>query len=137
MFLSILNGEEREYFLNLAINIAHIDGNFSVSEKVQINAYASEMGIILKDKMNYSKTNDELIAELSKSNTTAKKVIFAEIIALALVDGMHSAEEELLNVLQDKFGLDDEFKEDLTSWYGQILPLYRRGYELVGIGGTI
>lgn len=137
MFLSILNREERECFLNLAINIAHIDGNFSDTEKVQINAYALEMGLTLKDKMDYSKTNDELIAELSKSDTTAKKAIFAEIIALALVDGMHSAEEELLNVMQNKFGLDDEFKEDLTSWYGQILPLYRRGFELVGTGGAV
>lgn len=40
MFLSILSGEEKEAFLNLAINMAHVDGDFTSSEKVQINAYA-------------------------------------------------------------------------------------------------
>lgn len=95
------------------------------------------MGLTLKDKSAYNKTNDELITELSESNMTVRKAIFAEIIALALVDGMHSAEKELLDIMQIKFDLDDKFKQDLTDWYGQILPLYRRGYELVGIGGTI
>ncbi|HRF58243.1 MAG TPA: hypothetical protein PLV58_12675 [Campylobacterales bacterium] len=137
MFLSILSNNEREDFLNLAINMAHIDGDFANAEKVQINAYALEMGLMLKDKSAYSKTNDELITELSKSNIATKKAIFAEIIALALVDGIHSTEEELLNTMQIKFDLDNKFKQDLTDWYGQILPLYRRGYELVGIGGVI
>jgi len=137
MFLSILSNNEREDFLNLAINMAHIDGDFANAEKIQINAYVLEMGLTLKDKSAYSKNNDELITELSKSNIATKKTIFAEIIALALVDGIHSIEEELLNTMQIKFDLDNKFKQDLTDWYGQILPLYRRGYELVGIGGVI
>ena len=82
MFLSILSNNEREDFLNLAINMAHIDGDFANAEKVQINAYALEMGLTLKDKSAYNKTNDELIAELSKGNMT--KGLMVALFGLAL-----------------------------------------------------
>lgn len=39
MFLSILNNQEKEDFLNLVINVAEIDGNFTETEKNQIGAY--------------------------------------------------------------------------------------------------
>jgi len=136
MFLSILNNQEKENFLNLIINVAEIDGDFTDNEKNQINAYILEMGLSLKEKEEYNKSNEALLEEFSSSETVVKKAIFAEVIALALVDGMTKEEELLLTQMQTKFEFNEEFKMDTMNWYKQMIPLYKKGFELVGIGGV-
>ena len=137
MFLSILNNEEKEDFLNLIINVAEIDGDFTESEKNQIGAYILEMGLNLKEKDEYNKSNEVLLEELSQSTNEVKKAIFVEVIALMLVDGMKDEEKTLLTQMQNKFSFDNKFKDDAINWYSEILPLYKKGFELVGIGGAI
>ena len=134
MFLSVLNSTEKEEFLNLVINVANVDGEFSDIEKAQVNAYALEMGLILKDNDNYTKSTDSLIDILSKSKNTTKKAIFMEIVALMLVDGMNDKEKSLLDSIQKAFEFDDKFRNDTIEWYSEILPLYKKGFELAGIG---
>jgi len=136
MFLSILNNQEKENFLNLIINVAEIDGDFTDNEKNQINAYILEMGLSLKEKEEYNKSNEALLEEFSSSETVVKKAVFAEVIALALVDGMTKEEELLLTQMQTKFEFNEEFKMDTINWYKEMIPLYKKGFELVGIGGV-
>ena len=136
MFLSILNNQEKENFLNLIINVAEIDGDFTDNEKNQINAYILEMGLSLKKKEEYNKSNEALLEEFSSSETVVKKAVFAEVIALALVDGMTKEEELLLTQMQTKFEFNEEFKMDTINWYKEMIPLYKKGFELVGIGGV-
>ena len=133
MFLSILNSQEKEDFLNLIINVAEIDGDFTESEKNQIGAYVLEMGLNLKEREEYNKSNETLLNILSKSSNEVKKAIFVEVIALMLVDGMKNEEEILLSQMQNEFGLTKQFKDDAINWYSEMLPLYKKGFELVGI----
>ena len=137
MFLSILNNEEKEDFLNLIINVAEVDGDFSEKEKNQIGAYVLEMGLNLKVKAEYNKSNELLLDTLSKSTNEVKKAIFVEVVALMLVDGMKEEEQALLSQMQNKFEFDDSFKEEAINWYSEMLPLYKKGFELVGIGGAL
>jgi tellurite resistance protein len=137
MFLSILNNEEKEDFLNLIINVAEIDGDFSEKEKNQIGAYVLEMGLSLKEKNEYNKSNESLLNTLSQSSNEVKKAIFVEVIALMLVDGMKDEEKVILEKMQNKFEFDESFKEKAINWYSEILPLYKKGFELVGIGGVL
>jgi hypothetical protein len=137
MFLSILNNQEKEDFLNLIINVAEIDGDFTQTEKNQIGAYVLEMGLNLKEKEEYNKTSEALLNKLSQSSNEVKKAIFVEVIALMLVDGMKDEEKVLLTQMQNKFNFDDKFKSDAINWYSEILPLYKKGFELVGIGGAL
>ena len=135
MFLSILNSQEKEDFLNLMINVAEIDGDFTESEKNQIGAYVLEMGLNLKEREEYNKSNETLLNILSKSSNEVKKAIFVEVIALMLVDGMKNEEEILLSQMQNEFGLTKQFKDDAINWYSEMLPLYKKGFELIKNGG--
>ncbi len=103
----------------------------------QIGAYVLEMGLNLKEKEEYNKSNEAIIEELLKSTTEVKKAIFVEVIALILVDGMKDEEKILLTQMQNKFNFDDKFKNDAINWYSEILPLCKKGFELVGIGGVL
>jgi len=136
MFLSLLQDTEKEDFLNLIINVAEVDGKFTDAEKNQINAYALEMGLHIQDKTAYNKSTDDLLENFTKSSIEVKKAVFVEIIALMLVDGMQDEESEMLKNMQAKFGFDTTYTNDVIAWYKQMLPLYRKGFELVGIGGT-
>ena len=130
MFLSVLKESEKEDFLNLVINIANIDGEFTDREKSQITAYVLEMGLSVTEFDNYNTSSEVLIERLSKSSLNSKKAIFMEIIALMLVDGMKKEEKDLLAILEEKFEFNSSFTEKVASWYQQILPLYRKGFEL-------
>jgi len=133
MFLSALNDNEKELFLNLIINTAEADGEFTDLEKSQIQAYCNEMAVELKDRSSYSLKSSEVIQKLSNSSDLVKKAIFAEVIALMLVDGMADEEKELLEEIKTSFGFDDSYKNEVIDWYKQILPLYKKGFELIGL----
>jgi hypothetical protein len=95
------------------------------------------MGLNLKEKEDYNKSNKVLLENLLKSSTEVKKAIFVEVIALMLVDGMKDEEKALLSEMQNKFNFDDKFKNDAINWYSEILPLYKKGFALVGIGSAL
>jgi uncharacterized membrane protein YebE (DUF533 family) len=136
MFLSVLNENEKELFLNLLINAAEVDGDFTDNEKNQINAYVLEMGLKLKEKAEYSLTSDEIIKQLLPSSEIVKKSIFMELTALVLADGMHESEALLLNEVQKSFGFDKSFRQKVTEWYENMMPLYKKGFELAGFKGV-
>jgi len=133
MFLSMLNDKEKELFLNLVVNAAEADGVVSNLEKTQIQAYCNEMNVKLKDRKKYTLSTDEILQEFSKSDEIIKRAVFAEIIALLLVDGMTKEEEILLDKIKENFGFDDKYKNEIISWYNKLLPLYKKGFELIGI----
>jgi len=135
MFLSILNNQEKEDFLNLVTNVAEIDGEFTEAEKNQINAYILEMGLTPKPKDAYNKSNSVLFKELSSSTIQVKRAIFVEVVALMIVDGMKNEEKVLLNEMQKAFDIKDEFKDQSIAWYSNISPLYKKGFDLIENGG--
>ena len=81
MFLSALNKEEKELFLELAFNIAMIDGVYSDEEKVLMGCYCQEMQITF-NKENMTKSTDEIIKEINnKCDSRSKKImIFKSIL---------------------------------------------------------
>ena len=78
-----------------------------------------------------------ILEELSQSSNEVRKAIFIEVIALILVDGRQDEEKALLIQMQNKFGFDENFKNDAINWYSEMLPLYKKGFELVGIGSAL
>ena len=133
MFLSLLDEKQKDGFLNLVVNAAEVDGVVSDLENSQIQAYCNEMSVELKDRKEYSLSTDEIIKEFSNSNEIVKKAVFAEIAALLLVDGIAKEEEELLEKMRNSFNLSEEYKNEIMTWYKEMLPLYKKGFELVGI----
>lgn len=113
MYLEFLNGRERELCIELAINLASTDGNFSHKERMVIENHCATAGI----KYNFRKEVvplQEIIEELiSVANETEKKIIVFEMIRLAIVDNVfHENERDLINDLAAQFELDDSYVEE-------------------------
>lgn len=138
MFLSILNSNEKEIFLNLLLNVANSDNDFSGTEKNAITAYTLEMGMgNIEDYSSFTKKSDDIIDELKNSEPTVKRAVFMEISALMLADGLKKEEEVILEKLKTAFSFDDSYKEEVFNWYGQMIPLYTKGYTLAGLTGEM
>lgn len=133
MFLSVLTGEEKENFLNLLINTAEVDGDFTDNEKNKINAYALEMGLILKNRSAYTRPSDDLLQQFKTSKKEVQRAIFIELTGLMLADGMKEKEKVFLQDMQDEFDFSDTYTESVISWYKEIVPLYQKGFQLAGL----
>ena len=133
MFLSVLDIEEKDAFMNLLYNVAKIDGNFTETEKAYINAYSVEMGLEMASENAYVNTNEELIEQLSASSKRNQKVIYIELIGLMLTDGMHKSEKAFLDVLAKEFSISEDETTEIIKWVEDITPMYRKGFELAGL----
>lgn len=47
MYLGLLNEAQKELYAELAINLASADGTFSEEERLVVDAYCQEMGILV------------------------------------------------------------------------------------------
>ena len=91
MFLNELSKEESLCFLNLVSIFAKVDNKFAKEEKVLVDEYKDELGIINEDikTMEY----DDIIKVLNNSSERAKAIIYFELVGLALVDGEYENQE--------------------------------------------
>ncbi len=133
MFLTKLNSDEKEFFVNFIINLAKVDGKITDEERMQMIAYTNEMGITLKSLDSYSQSNEAIIKFFKEnSDNQTQKAIFIESIALALVDGIDTKEEKLIKQMQNAFEFDDLYKQKVINWLNAITPLYLEGFKLIG-----
>ena len=135
MFLGTLDSNEKELFLNLVVNAAEVDSEFSNKEKEQIEAYVLEMGLTLKERHAYVLENKDIFSRLSASSEIVRRSIFMELTALMMADGMHKNEEALLDEAQKAFKLSNSYREEVICWYQEMTPLYKKGFKLAGFGG--
>lgn len=129
MFLSKLDNNEKESFLMLAHNIARSDGDFSENEQNMIDTYCMEMQI---SGVNYDKNNFslELILDTFKSQEN-QKIVLLEIMALVFSDGLHEKEQEILNVIADKFNVSEDLTVVYGEWSKAILSIAKQGQALI------
>jgi len=86
MLLTRLSNENKKYYLNLALCLADVDGNFSDLERKLIDSQCAEMGIDNNDYKTEMTIKDVCnIIKTSMSNAE-KKIVFIELASLALVD---------------------------------------------------
>ncbi|MGG7096270.1 hypothetical protein [Clostridium sardiniense] len=85
MFLKELNNEEAVAFVNLLDQFANVDNVVAREEKRLIEGYVKELGLE-KDKVGIL-SYDDIVAVLKKSKERIKRIIYFELIGLALVDG--------------------------------------------------
>lgn len=85
MFLKELNNEEAVAFVNLLDQFANVDNEVAREEKRLIEGYVKELGLE-KDKVGIL-SYDDIVEVLKKSKERIKRIIYFELIGLALVDG--------------------------------------------------
>ena len=91
MFLKELNKGEANAFLNLVSIFARIDNEFAKEEKALLDEYKEELGLVDSEinEMEY----EDIIESLKSSTDRARRIIYFELVGLALVDGEYEDEE--------------------------------------------
>lgn len=134
MFLNVLTKKEKISFLDLLLITASIDGDYTEREQEKIQSYIVEMSLNSEDTKSNEENLEKVLLNFSNSSDTAKKIIILELTALVLVDGYKDEEKNLIVDVVKKFNLsDNEYAEKALKWVEKILPIYKEGYELVGL----
>lgn len=123
MFLKELNKDESTCFLNLVSIFAKVDNKFAKEEKVLVEEYREELGIYSEEirTMEY----DEIINILKKSSDKAKKIIYFELVGLALVDGEYEDEEvDFLEKIADEFNITRAKKFAIANYFYNFKDVY-------------
>lgn len=132
MFLSALNKEGKELFLELAFNIAMIDGVYSDEEKVLMDCYCQEMQITF-NKENMTKSTDEIIKEINnKCDSRSKKIMIFEAIGLGMVDGDFDGDERaiILKMLEE-FNIDVKYASECENTIKEYLEFQTKLNKIV------
>lgn len=122
MYLSILTEKEKQLFLNLAYTLAYSDGEFGDEEKLLLDAYCNEMGTTF-DRPETAVSLNELLESLKRDIfENNRKVVYFELLGLAVVDGKYSEEEKkVMDTIREIFGLSREFADQCYDFLTQYL----------------
>ena len=113
MYLGLLNEEQKELCIGLAINLASIDGNFSDEEKTMIDAYCYEMGISYDYNKEVAETSDIVERLHAISDIREKKIIVFEAIGLAMADNdFHEKERTMIRTMVQKFNIEESYIDE-------------------------
>ena len=100
MYLSLLDFEKKQLFLELETYMAKIDGEFTDDEKTIIDIHCNEMKIDNNDyicKLDLDTVIDEIKTKFSAKE---KKIVFLELAVTVLADGVYTdSEKELISKL--------------------------------------
>ncbi|MEH7177623.1 hypothetical protein [Neobacillus vireti] len=113
MFLAQLQQEEKEAFLELAVLIAKVDGNYSIFENPVIKKYQKEMEL-----GDYSVRGLDIddILKIFK-NERSKNIVLIEILRLVYSDGIvHEKEKESIRFIKEHFGFDSNKYGSFKEW---------------------
>ncbi len=109
MLLGQLSENNKKLFIELEMILASIDGSFSTSEKELIERHCKEMGIDPAD-CSAGISLDETVKNIYENmSVKEKKIIFIELITLAVIDGVYDdKEKELVDSLRKMLGIPEE-----------------------------
>jgi hypothetical protein len=113
MFLTKLQQEEKEAFLELAYLMAAIDGNLSVFENPVISKYQKEMD--LEDYHIKGLAIEDILKVFKEERS--KHIVLTEILRLVYSDGIvHENEQESINLIKEHFGFDPDKYATFKDW---------------------
>ena len=123
MFLNELNKDESICFLNLVSIFSKVDNKFAKEEKVLVDEYREELEIYNEEikTMEYN----EIINILKNSSDKAKKIIYFELVGLALVDGEYEDEEiDFLEKVSSELNISRAKKFALANYFYNFKDVY-------------
>lgn len=123
MFLHELNKEESIAFINLVKEFANIDEIFANEEKKLIDDYIKELSLEECDV--YKLTLEEIEKTLRDSSDRVKKIIYFELVGLALVDGEYEHKEKVfLNNLAYSFNIGLARRLEFMDFFRHVKSIY-------------
>lgn len=120
MFLTKLQQEEKEAFLELAYLMATIDGKFSIFENPVITKYQKEME--LEDYKIKGLAIEDILKVFTEERS--KHIVLTEILRLVYSDGIvHENEHESVQLIKEHFGFDPNKYATFKDWIEGIKEL--------------
>lgn len=124
MLLNKLTDVEKDAFISLSIHAANANGLFVEEEKVLIQDYCKEMGIVFFDSDSIISL-EELKKIYADSSTDHKKIVLFELMGVVYADGSYDEKEKtFINEFAEAIGLSDndvEVQTNLMKKYVAIL----------------
>lgn len=123
MFLHELNKDESIAFINLVKEFANIDEIFANEEKNLIDDYIKELSLEACNV--YKLTLEEIEKSLRGSSDRVKKIIYFELVGLALVDGEYEHKEKVfLNNLAYSFNIGLARRLEFMDFFRHVKSIY-------------
>lgn len=125
MYLSYLDGEEKELFLDLAIYAALSNNEFVDKQKKIIDAYCVEMGLVNNSYEAKLKLDEVLDRIAKKCSKVELNMIIIEILALVKSDDLYdSLEKEFVEKICLVFDISDEKIQKIEVAINQLMGAY-------------
>lgn len=129
MYLAVLPQKAKENFLNLAFYVSNADNKFSTEEENLLNIFSKEMNISYKPT---AMPLDEILSQFSDLSLSERKIVFFELMGLAVVDKHFAKEEkEILERILTALNLPPEFYEKSRKAVTKIAEIYRETNNLI------
>lgn len=123
MFLKELNKDEANAFLNLVSIFARIDNEFAKEEKALLDEYKEELGLV--DSEINEMVYEDIIESLKSSSDRAKRIIYFELVGLALVDGEYEEEEvDFLEKIAAEFSIPRAKRIAIANYFYNFTDVY-------------
>lgn len=108
LLLSLLNDEEKGYFIDLLFKVLAADGNLtSDEEQLIISTVEKDLG-----ELKYipsDKSYEELLEYFKGKSKVVKNIVFVNVFNVSLLDEWYSAEEHfMIEKLQEALGISDK-----------------------------
>ncbi len=126
MFLNMLNKDEKEGFLDLAIKAVEANGDVAKEEIQMLHSFAAEMKIPSR-----TTTNRDLSIILKdfvdNSSKKSMKIVVFELISILYADGeFDEQEKKYLDAVTSAFGLDTSVENEMVSEINDYSALFNR-----------
>ena len=116
MLLSLLSKEEKNLFIDLAIELVSVDGAPTETELAIIKKFKKEIG---EDVSKYKKSNlskEKLLEYFVQRSYPTKNLVYMNLVATSLNDDYYSVEEHMfLEKIQQAFGISEKKKNELMK----------------------
>lgn len=123
MFLKELNKDEANAFLNLVSIFARIDNEFAKEEKALLDEYKEELGLV--DSGISEMVYEDIIESLKSSTDRARRIIYFELVGLALVDGEYEEEEvDFLEKIAAEFNIPRSKRIAIANYFYNFTEVY-------------
>ena len=112
MLLGQLSESSKVLFLELELLLANIDGEYSESEQQLVLRQCNEMGIEPIEYDSQMVLDDVIDKIRDNMSVKEKKIIFLELLMMAVIDGVYdSKEKEFVESLRKVLGIPETVSE--------------------------
>ena len=116
MLLSLLNKEEKIYFIELVRKLIAIDGVVTDVEKAIVTKLRLEMGEDLEKAKSLKLDKNKLIEYFVNKTDSVKKIVFMNLLSASMQDEWYNVEQHLfLTEVQNQFLISDKTKKELMK----------------------